>query len=330
MRELRSLSRRLLGARRMLTVAYQVAGIRFGLESDQGIPWLEGEQIRKFCVDMAAPPDVFHAFHHIRPETLTLTPLEERALRRFPSRGLDCRRLDGRFGLDLLSSPLVRSRLDGYAHPDERVVLDLNLSSITVRDFIRRERYDYVLDGFDPLVNGDLRAKALLARMFTTFLACFSAAMIHSSGLVLDGSAGLFLARSGGGKSTVAARSPAAFVLSDDQVVLREEGDDIIAHASPWGRITDGPGQAPLGGLFLLEQAPDFELIPATPAAAMDYLWNEHLYHYRLHPAHLRTRAFELLWDACCRVPVYRMRFARDRVDWAAVRGAMAPGRIAD
>jgi len=196
----------------------------------------------------------------------------------------------------------------------------LRSSSVTIFDFAQRE-----LDAFYTPDLGEFLAKGRVGpSIFASFLPAFSAAMMHSSGLILNDAAALFLAPDGGGKTTVVRHSTAGTtILCDDQNILKKGGDAVIVYSTPWGLYTNGPKQARLGGLFLLEQAEHFKLIPLKPVDALEYLWYEHQGRLFL-PRSLRTRAFEILYDICYQAPVYRMRFPKDYVDWDVIDAAMA------
>jgi hypothetical protein len=57
---------------------------------------------------------------------------------------------------------------------------------------------------------------------------------------------------------------------------------------------------------------------------ALEYLWREHQSYYFFLPGPLRRQAFGFLYDVCHQIPVYRMRFQKDYIDWDAVDAAMA------
>ena len=147
--------------------------------------------------------------------------------------------------------------------------------------------------------------------------------MIHSAAVVLDGAAALFLAPDEGGKTTIVRHALPGMTLCDDQNILRHEGAAILVHSTPLGLYTHGPRSAPLGGMFLVEQAESFELLPLNSLDAFEYLWNEHQ-GYRVYlPRALRLKTFDFLYDVCRRAPAYRMRFPKDTIDWDAIDAAM-------
>jgi hypothetical protein len=162
-----------------------------------------------------------------------------------------------------------------------------------------------------------------LRQLLSHFFPFFSAVQIHSSGVIRNGKAALFLGPSSSGKTTVVNLSKGDPVLSDDQVVLRKEDKEIIAHSSPMGTITSGPCQARLGGLFLIEKADHFELSPLNPKIILPQLWTAQSNYSNMTPKDLRAEAFKTLYDACIQAGIYRMRFSKDYVDWDAIDRAM-------
>jgi len=176
---------------------------------------------------------------------------------------------------------------------------------------------------FPVLDTAEERLSSNLRQTFAAFLPQFSALMVHSAGLIRHGRAALFLAPDEGGKTTILRLAPDGYLLNDDQVVVRQEGAGLIAHGTPLGNMTDGPVHARLGGLFVLEKAPHFELVPFSPARLLETYWNEHLNYTFFLPRHLKLWAFDLAYQMCHRVPAYRLAFPQEYVDWDAIDAAM-------
>ncbi len=81
--------------------------------------------------------------------------------------------------------------------------------------------------------------------------------LMHASGWSDHRGALVFLAVSGGGKTTTAKKLPHVGVLSDDQVALRFEGDTVTAHALPFVgeyRRATGSRSGPLRAVVLLSK----------------------------------------------------------------------------
>jgi hypothetical protein len=149
---------------------------------------------------------------------------------------------------------------------------------------------------------------------------------VHASAAVIDGRAAVFCGVSGAGKTTIsrliARHTRGALVLSDDRVALRPRAGRFWAWGTPWhgsGRFAL-PDKAPLGAVFVLEQARVSRAERLAEGA----------------PARLFARSFPPPWDPagllavleacgrlCARTPVFHLRFRRDRSAVDAVRDAL-------
>jgi hypothetical protein len=105
--------------------------------------------------------------------------------------------------------------------------------------------------------------------------------LLHSAGFVYQHYAYLFFGRSNAGKTTLArkAASAGARVLSDDINLVIPENGGYRAHKVPFtgefGRQVEnlsGCGSFPIGGLALLEKAPELTVKPVRPAEALSGL----------------------------------------------------------
>jgi hypothetical protein len=257
--------------------------------------------------------------HQVSPDPQRLPPLLAEERERFarqvyfwPPESLDH---------PVMRSRAVRARLHSDLDQAKEPMVSVHMEGLVlwtpgepVLDF-------YYYSGFDdPRL---ARVVGSYPRVFCAFLPDFDALPVHSSGVIRSAQAALFLAPDEGGKSTVLRHAVGAPWLNDDQVIVRRKGDNLIAYATPLGRRTSGPGQARLGGLFVLEKALHFELTPLKPAGLVKTLWNEHLFYTSSLPRHLKLQAFDLLYDMCHQVPIYRMRFPKDYVDWDAIDAAL-------
>lgn len=163
--------------------------------------------------------------------------------------------------------------------------------------------------------------------LFQHRLARQGGAVVHASGVALDGRAVLFCGASGAGKSTLAGLWQAAGtrVLSDDRLVLRRaRGGGSLAFGTPWhgsGRLASPLG-LPLGALFFLRQATRDRARRLAPAAAL---------------TRLVACTFPPLWEAVglarlldtaarvvTQVPCYELAFRRDPSALGCVRAALA------
>jgi hypothetical protein len=230
----------------------------------------------------------------------------------------------------ILCSSVVRAWLKSYWGRSNQVEIWLHEHQVILRDFAKREFFHFYtekLGGYDEERQGyfpEYHVAANFRQMFSSFLPHFSAVQLHSSGVIRNNQVALFLAPDGGGKTTVLRHSTGDLVLSDDQIILRRQGEAFVAYATPFGTITSGPCQAKLGAIFVLQSAPIFELSSLSVPELIRSVWIEHQSYSLFLPKDLKKRAFNLLYDACHQVPCYRMRFPKDYVDWDAIDKAMA------
>jgi hypothetical protein len=103
---------------------------------------------------------------------------------------------------------------------------------------------------------------------------------VHGSGIVSpDGSGTLFAGQSGAGKTTMAKlwlAEPGVTILSDERVVLRQEGDDIWMYGTPWhgdGRIAN-QGRTRLRRIFFLRHAERNGIAPVSPTESIARLFS--------------------------------------------------------
>ena len=177
------------------------------------------------------------------------------------------------------------------------------------------------------------------AGLVTPFLPAHGAFLVHAAAVAAAGKgagsaekAALFLARDEGGKTTAArlaagsanysAGGPVrtrAVIIGDDQILLRRGRGRYWVYGTPWNLISSGPVGAPLGGIFLLEKGRHFRLVPLKAYDATAFIWDEHRHVTDFMPAAVRKKAFDLVAGACASVPVYRLTFTKDRLDWPAV-----------
>jgi hypothetical protein len=294
---------------------HQIADITFRTDSDVPLRHLRMKSFERFRID-DVEPDVACQLRCVDSESLTLPPLGGGDEISIPP-SLRCLNID--LESPLLASPVVRALFFDCLNSRENILLDLRQFSMSVFDFSRCEMVGF----YSPDQRENFARCQLGPNLIAPFLPVFYAAKIHSSAIVRNGSAALFLAPDEGGKTTVAKNSDVGTVLCDDQVILRKENGVLIAHGSPWGSITTPFQKARVGGFFLLEQAERFELIPLDPVAVMEYMWKEDRGYRLFLPKQLNIKLFEVLADAHKQAPVYRMRFPRDFVDWDAISAVM-------
>jgi hypothetical protein len=290
---------------------HRIAGVTFLTDSNSHLSYLQGGSFKQF-VTKNMNPDVQLRFHRVPPDVdVSSTTLY-------------------RQGKHLLQFTPLYSRLLAALERAESISVVADGNQVIVRDFSECE-LDYFYrseamekDKIDQEIKFLDISITTFRQVFSTFLPVFSAALIHSSCIMRHNLAAMFLAPSTGGKTTVVKTINGDYVLSDDQVILRKEGDTIWAHGTPFGKLGNGPLRVKLGGLFLLEKAERFELTAIKPVDVLQYLWSAQLIYTFFLPADLRAKAYQMLYMACHQAPCYLMRFHKDYVDWDAIDLAMA------
>jgi len=168
-------------------------------------------------------------------------------------------------------------------------------------------------------------------RLFWMYLAqvigerkgCF----VHSSALVRDEKAYLFLGDSGAGKSSLARICGGSGVFSDDSPILCERNGDYLVFPSPYHQIDPLKGldkevmglNARVEGLYFLTKDDRVYLERISKREAISLIINRHIHFFR----HLSTRAksllFELFIDLCDKIPYYNLHFSLDDDIWDVI-----------
>lgn len=110
-------------------------------------------------------------------------------------------------------------------------------------------------------------------------LACGYGLEVHAVGIVDEiGRGHLFLGHSGAGKSTTARLWLAhrgVQILSDDRIILRADGEKILMFGTPWHGDAgiSCPDCAPVTNIYFLEQYGHNEILPLAPGVAAGELF---------------------------------------------------------
>ena len=293
----------------------------FRTVSDRKLPRLFEQPFEQFRVSDDLVPDVNHGIYQIVADHSSASDWSHDEVVQLSEK------IHG--SPEILESLLVRSSqvseiLRSCLSRLEDVHIGIDRHYIIVRDYSKAQ-LDFLY--FPELGDGQYDPIFMVASnfrpLFSSFLPIYFAQQIHCSGVIRNNLAALFLAPNAGGKSTVVGHVVSEPILNEDQVILRKEDNEIVAHGTPLGLLTCGSCKAKVGGLFLLEQAKHFKLNPIAPQDVVQALWTEHQRYTFFLPKHLRIRAFNMLYDVCRQAPCYRMQFHKDYVDWDAIDAAM-------
>lgn len=306
----------------LIELTHSIAGITFRTQSNARLPLLQDPPFTNYSRSDQVRPDVYQRIWKMTSDSDLTGPMMDET-RRLLANHATC--AEGALDSPLLRAVKVQARLEACLHDLSKLHIGLKPDEVVIRDFSSQEIdvfYTETLGGYSQVKETYLPEAYVASnfrQIFASFLPYFSAIMVHSSGVVRHNLAALFFAPDGGGKTTVVRHCNGNAILNDDQIILARDRKQIHAHATPLGAMTDGPCHAKIGAFFLLEWAPRFELTPLKPSDAIQCLWRENLNHVFFLPRHLKVQAFEILCDACQQVPVFRMRFSPDYIDWQAI-----------
>lgn len=154
----------------------------------------------------------------------------------------------------------------------------------------------------------------------------------HGAGIKIAQHGLLFLAPAETGKTTLSQRAERSgfTVLSDEMVFISKENGRFTVFSTPFGRLSHGPLETPIEGIFLLKQGPTTRFSRLTPAQALAQAWQDsyygdgmfeysgrkYLFRSRIVSVEERPRIFNFWFDLFSSVPCYEMQFTRDFDDW--------------
>ena len=163
------------------------------------------------------------------------------------------------------------------------------------------------------ILDGVIRADGypLLEYIVARQLARHDGALIHASTAIVDGRAYVFVGHSGAGKSTIAAiaEGTGATIPTDDRTILSAVDAAPMAWGTPWhgSLVRKSPEGAPLGCIYLLQQASENRCEPLSPARAVKELFVR-LIQPRLHGVEVQ-QTLHVLESIVGQVPVAVLHF---------------------
>lgn len=148
--------------------------------------------------------------------------------------------------------------------------------------------------------------------LITHRLTLEDAVELHSCGIVADGIGNLFVGHSGAGKSTTSrlwASRPAVKILSDDRIILREQGGEMFLYGTPWhGEAAFAlPTRSPLVRILVIEHGHGNVLTRLPAGDAVAELFARSFVPFHRHEYVDAALAF--LQKVAAAVPCYRYAF---------------------
>jgi hypothetical protein len=243
-----------------LHLAYQIAGISFGIASDGGVRLTLDPESRDFAVHPEFSSDICDV--NIGVSCVDKMPLAT-GEPLFHSGGLWSlfeETVDDREGFRLNFQRPFPGEI-----PYKSAWFDRNFETghlLLSRQFFPDDRPIYPLEY--PL------DEVLMIHR----LACGYGVEVHAVGIVDETGRGhLFLGHSGAGKSTTARlwlNHPGIQILSDDRIILRAHGEKIFMYGTPWHGDAgiSSPDCAAVTNIYFLEQYRHNEILPLASGVA--------------------------------------------------------------
>ena len=169
----------------------------------------------------------------------------------------------------------------------------------------------------------DLSPNTLLVPALQPAFAARGSLLVHAAGVDLGGFGVIVTGPSGVWKST-AARLLGGHILSDDMVLVSGIGHRPMVFSTPLGRVTDGIGHCPLGGVLFPEKADSFRLGKLGGREASLRFFVEHSSYMVVNTFESLRR--EILRLSSCLfddVPSFVMSFSKEHIDSTAVSAAI-------
>jgi hypothetical protein len=192
-----------------MVIDLQIAGITFRIESDISIRGLKSSKLKRFQIN-STKPDVYHLYKIIPDNSITLPPLDknEKLLINYCSCYIENHLLKN----SLFNSYIVRNQLNICLKQIDSITIEIQPHSIIIFNHKSCEVFIFYSQDFDKSLVDFILGPSIFAQ----FLPIFSAAMIHSSAVVIDKKAAIFLAPDKGGKTTAAKLASGFPILCDD------------------------------------------------------------------------------------------------------------------
>lgn len=222
----------------------------------------------------------------------------------------------------LLNSRIVRKHVQKVLLEPTRTRLQLHKLEIEIFYFFKNQFHVFIHSSLEHILQSASSFNGV-RRLFSAAFPIFSSLILHSSSIIVNNRAILFLAPDEGGKTTAVGLGDKQRILCDDYNVLCMQRDRAEVHSTPWGSICNGPKSALLGGFFFLEKARKFSLKLISPNNAIQIIWKENDRFLKNVLPEFRKKLFLNLCRVCNEIPAYNMTFSKEFIDWNAISNAI-------
>jgi hypothetical protein len=185
-------------------------------------------------------------------------------------------------------------------------VLENRQVSIGSMDMGKGEVRLYRLPGQEVGLYFDL----LFMHAVRLFLAYNRGFFLHSSGLIKDDRAFLFVGPDGSGKTTISNLISDGFIASDDSLIVRQSNGSFTLYTTPWGSRQRINTFASISKIFFLRKAHTLKTKEMTPAEAARELLANTFFNTLDHQICQET--METVGDLTKEIGCYKLYFSRE------------------
>jgi hypothetical protein len=164
---------------------------------------------------------------------------------------------------------------------------------------------------------------------FAQVLGEFEGFFIHAAALVKGKKGYLFMGDSGAGKSTLAGLCKEHIVLSDDSPIFRKKDGGCYVFPSPYHQFDPLKGldknvtamSAEIKSLYFLIKDNRVYLENVSKKDAISMIINRHIHFFLYLSSRARSGIFNIICEACNKLPTYNFHFRQDRNVRSAIIG---------
>jgi hypothetical protein len=170
-------------------------------------------------------------------------------------------------------------------------------------------------------VHDELALKHALMNLYSSFIMHHNwGLLVHSSCVIENGQAHIFMGQSGAGKSTTAKLSYPRELLSDEATILKITEDNITVFNSPFRselQSTDHQGSYSLASIQLLQQSLTNKRLKLKKSEALLQITDKVFFWF--HKAEEPIKILHLIKILVNQVPTYELHFQKNNTFWELI-----------